>query len=153
MGWFWADSASPLGQLAPHPLPSSDVTPPVSYTWTRLRKSQLTAQAWMPHAQSHIDDSIPSPKVATVTSRRLIMPRRFSQRPSLVFHTPTVDSLQIKSSKLHAVISLPISLCQSEDCSPHLPHYILHSSGRCRSKLGISFSAANVQCHVTERLR
>ena len=34
MGWFWADAAStPPRPLAPHPLPSSNAAPPVSYIW------------------------------------------------------------------------------------------------------------------------
>ncbi len=32
MGWFWADTAPSSRPLAPHPLPSSDAAPPVSYT-------------------------------------------------------------------------------------------------------------------------
>ena len=61
----------------------------------------------MSHAQGHLDLSVPSPKLATVTSRRL-MPCSLSQRAPLVFHFPTVNALQIKSPKLHAVKYLPI---------------------------------------------
>lgn len=153
MGWFWADTATPPRPLAPHPLHSSDAAPPVSYTWTWLQETWLTAQAWMPHAQSPLDLSIPSPKLATVASRRLLMPCRLSQRAPLVFHAPTVDSLEIKPSELYAVKSVPIPLHQSDNCSPHLPRHIIHSPRRCRSELGISFPATNVQCHATERLR
>jgi len=38
MGWFWAETATPPRSFAPHPLLTSDATPPVSPRCTRLLK-------------------------------------------------------------------------------------------------------------------
>ena len=152
MGWFWADTVTPPRPLAPQ-FPLNDAAPPVSYTYKKLRRSWLTAQAWMSHAQSYLRLSISSQKLVTVASRRFLMPCRLPQCASLVFNPSAVNYVQIQPFKLHAIEYLSIPFRQSKHCSTHLPHHIIHSSGRYRYEMGVSISAANVKCYATERLR
>lgn len=109
----------------------------------------------MPHAQNHLERSIPSSKLVTAASRWLLMPRRLPQRASpVLFPASIIDcSFQIKSTKLHAVNPLPVPIHESENRPPDLPHHIVHPPRRRGNELGIPVPATNVQRHATERLR
>ena len=98
----------------------------------------------MSHAQNRSYLALPPSKFASIARGRLLMPRRRIHRGPPVFKTPTLDSLQIKPSELHALQPLPVPHRQSENRPPHLPHHIIHTPGRYGIELGIPFPATNV---------
>lgn len=142
MGWFWAETASPLSPS--HPLLGSATTPPVSKISKPIWCTANQVEACLPDARCfHRDSFIPVTEILPNAVRQL-MPDQGAQCAARTINPNITDSIKAKSSELYALISISIS-CRKADRKPsHRADNVINTSRGYGRQLGVPFTPADV---------